>query len=186
LAGVYDGQLVFGAATVGMQSVNNSGTPTTVTAFVGAEQFNFAAFGIILELADGSQIAGQRGLIYDHNEYGTTDDHVYTTDASNSANNRYTTDTNTAQKIRCVAANRGAAQASQVILYEDGILGTQASSTLTGSLPASAFTAEKWNLGARNNGASFPAQFSYRSLVIYESLKASTEVANISTQLAIT
>lgn len=177
--GVYDGFLRFDGGNDCLQSVNASGTPSTMSAFIkGALRVSNVTQIILEQNAVFPAAAKNLFLYYSTGSIGDGKTNLaWSEGAGNYVENFYLPFL--ADNVHGAVIDRSQTTASlEARLYVSGT-GEVAyvSTTPTGSNPTGNFTAETWNFGARNGGASLPTSLNAYSLVIYEANKNSDAAA---------
>lgn len=185
-AGVYDGFIRFDGTDDGFQSVNDSGTPAafsvawkvnsrtnTVTKVFYEHSENAGAVGnnsVLCYIGDPGPGARMIELV----TQGTTGDYA-----------NYWTQFPNGNVHMGVYDRTVGTQAGDSTLYIAGALTARISGSTGGSGvgTGTTFTAERWNVGSRNNAGSLPSAIDLFAMAIYEANKSS-DAAGIATALA--
>lgn len=179
-AGTYDGFLRFDGTDDCLTSVNPSGTPSGMSAFIKG---NLPSTPTQVLLESGSN-AGAGHATFLWADIGSPNySALFETDTTG-ANTESDFGFPIANNVQGTVIDR--TQSTIVTALRLWAAGAELTSIRTagaGTLPSGNFTAETWNFGARNNGASLPSVLNAFGVVIYEAQKA-TDAAAITVALA--
>lgn len=182
-AGVFDGKAVFDGTASAMQSIGNSGTPGAISLFIKGVLRSFASTAVMAELTTNTgSVAGENGMAY-YCSSSTNQTAVLESSGTTYGQSFFATGLTGPAVHAAICDKAQSTIALKSRLWINGAEQTPPLATSTSGLPSGLFSAAKWNVGARNNGASVFAQLDLYSLVIYETSKV-TDVTAISAALA--
>lgn len=188
-AGSYDGFIRFDGTDDGFQSVNNSGTPSCFTV---AWKCNSRANTVTKVLYEHGPTAGNTVGSNDVLSYigdpgtGAAPILLVSEGSGNYIQNYWGSSNFPSANVHMSVFDRTVGtQAGDAILYISGSLIARSGGSTTGSIPGSGtnYTANKWNIGARDNASSLPSSIDIYTMAIYEANKSS-DAAGIATALA--
>lgn len=186
-AGVYDGTMVFDGVDDCLQSVNLSGTPSGLVAHIKLTLRSTAARQIIMEsdAGTGGTSAAAGTLIYDYDNASANSRSIIATNAG--ANLVIAPNASVPSAI--VHSSRidftGSPAANQADLFISGVKSTTPAKGTSGSISTSAvLVSGTWNVGARNNGGSFPSAVNVYTVAIYQVAQVDATVTAVAGAIA--
>lgn len=174
-AGTRDTQPRFDGSDDCMTCVNASGMPTAITVFMSGGLRVYSGVQVIAELGiDGTS----NGMVYYDDATGAHTHVAYSWNGASAGAGNYTAGffAGTAIAVRI--------DRTQVTLNAQANLRSSATAlgnpnSTSGTVRNGNFSALTWNFGARNNGASFPAQLNLYQWAIYQGAVSDADCAAI-------
>lgn len=176
-AGVYDGKAVFDASDDCMQTPNLPGTNTAMSYVMRGKirAFPGSGYAVWLESTADAGLNAGLALYYDQSINLIID---VTGPPSTQSFARFAATAKPNDDVTCTTGNRAT---SVVKYYQAGAQVTPNSSS--GGSNTGNYAASPLNVGARNNGATLPAQLDLNTLVVYTQELSAADVALISAAL---
>lgn len=179
-SGVFDGKLVFDGTDDCLRT-GNSGTPSIFSVVTRALSRSTAAQHFLLEHSNGAIVAAHsNAVLYNEVAGGQKTNQLITTGTSYRLNE---TAGVTIGGVMGGVYDYSQSTSNKSKLYKNGSL-QSASTGLSGSEPSGSFTADPWNFGARNNGASGPAPIDTSGFVVWEGVSQAANMSALSTILS--
>ena len=180
-AGTYDGFIRFDGTDDCLTSAN-SGTPSIFSVVSRAALRSTAGVYVLLEHGNAGPAASHSNAVFYNDGSATQKTNLLLSTNTNYRLNDYTAVT--ISGVMGAVFDYSQSASAKEKLYKAGSLQGVSASGVSGSEPSGSFTADPWNFGARNNGASLVAPLNSSGFVVWEGVAQSANMAAINTILA--